>query len=185
MRKLLILIFTFLGINLNVFEMYAIRDIVDQKIVSDTIFITPSNDDEFIYYPFGRFDSISKFIKSFEKYNIKITRKNIDEWKCAMLKTKNSQIRIGLYPKTEMSESDQDGYVQIFNSIIDGDLYLDRGIHVGMSKDEFIDSMQYNVSKDVLQSVGHICLESILYGVWIRFAFENNILTNIKSVFTF
>ena len=156
---------------------FALNKVSEYKISGDTIRIRPDDDDHYLYYPFGEFDNMADFIKIFDKYNAKIEYKteDADGSEYAKITTPNSLTRVEYFYSGLQAET-----VLIINSTITGDLVLDRGIQVGISKQQFIDRMKFDIDSDLLKAAKIIRLDSGLYGIWYFFIFDDDVLSKIE-----
>lgn len=160
---------------------FALNKVSEYKISGDTIRIRPDGDDHYLYYPFGEIDNMADFIKIFDKYNAKIEYKTEDaddplnREDYAKITTPNSLTRVVYFYSDHEPKA-----VQIINSTITGDLVLDRGIQVGISKQQFIDRMKFDIDSDLLKAAKIIRLDSGLDGIWYFFIFDDDVLSKIE-----
>lgn len=167
------------------FALNKLKKVDDYKIIADTISIWP-DDDNYLYYPFGEFDNFADFIKLFDKYNATVELFAEDEddplnkTEYAKITTPNSLTRAIYYNSGLLAKT-----AQIINSTINGDLVFDRGIQVGISKQQFIDSMNYDIDEELLKQAKIIQLNSLLDGMYYYFIFDNDVLSKIEIKTTF
>jgi hypothetical protein len=146
-------------------------ELIEIQLKKDTLELISTAD--FLYYPFGRFDSISDFIQQndfLQKYHQEKTIESNDNINMFKLIYKDNFLVIFKSPDSKRIEI-------IKARISDPNINLVNKLKAGINKEDFLNIFFNNVDGATIQNISVIKFISGLTGVWNNYYFENNKLS--------
>jgi len=166
---------TNIGVNSPTIENIEITNI---KITADTLLVILTGD--FIYYPFGMYNSIEALTNNYSA-NLKIN--TFDEYPyddTTTNKLKTYKLNLGNSFVKFVKDESKNKLEIVSARVFDKEIKLSNGIGIGITKEDFINKLSLKMSQYQLKKINIVLLESSLTGIWHYYCFKDDTLNSFS-----